>query len=726
MLKFNQKKILRTAGTAADAAAAGFSDVLRLVLRIVITVLLVAVTSGLLFMCIFAYYVKTCLATDLNITLTDYTLSLSSAIFAVAHDETGGILYDESGVPVRTQELALLESTEDRVWVDFDSIPDNLKHAAVAIEDKRFYDHKGVDWYRTAGAFVNMFLGMKNDFGGSTITQQLIKNVTEEDDVTVQRKLQEIFRALELEKTYTKEEILEWYLNVVYFGEGAYGAYMAADTYFGKDVSELTLAECASIIGITNNPSRYDPFIYRANNKERQEAILYQMYDQGYITREQYTDAVSEELAFVQGEEDVYEQQIYSYYVEVVYQDVLNDLVNKKGLSEQSAQQLLYHGGYQIYACIDPTVQAAVDEVYQNIAELPRSYRESSQQLQSGIVIIDPYTGEIKALSGGTGVKEESFGWNRATRARRPAGSSIKPLAIYGPGFDLGLITQSTLVNDSPDVTLSGTSWYPKNSGGGYSGIITIRTALINSVNTVSAQILDKLTPAVSYEYLTEKMGFLLADEDRDYAPLALGQFTNGVTVREMAQAYTALANDGVMSTARSYYLVTDADGEIVLDNRTNETVTVFKPNTARHITDMLLGAVAGGTGYEASLGGVMPAAGKTGTTTQENDRWFCGYTPYYVAAVWTGYDMPAYMYFDGNPAAQIWKRVMQKIHAPLPGAAFNEPTYWGAPTNIFGDLAARQEEEQRRREEERLAQERAAQEAQQPIGPFVPIFPNE
>ena len=672
------KKVWKGAGIATDAAAEVTGGLLRLSLRVVLTALLVLLTAGILFAVVFAYYVKTSLTTDLNIKLTDYTISLSTTVCTTA--------YDEQGEMQPGRELAVLQTTVDRIWVDYDHIPEDMEHAAVAIEDKRFYEHKGVDWYRTAGAFVNMFLGMKNEFGGSTITQQLIKNVTEKDEVTVQRKLLEIFQAMELEKTYTKQEIMEWYLNVVYFGEGSYGIQRAAHTYFGKDVEDLSLAECASIIAITNNPSRYDPFISQDNNASRRRDILYQMYDQGYIDYSQYRQAYNEELHFVRSEEDEYVQEIYPYYVEVVIDDVLHDLVSRKGLSASAAEQLLYHGGYTIYCCMDPDMQAVVDGIYTDPAALPAPYRDNGKQLQSAIVIMEPATGAVKALSGGTGSKNESFGWNRATDAQRPAGSSIKPLSVYGPAMDLGLITQSTLVNDSPDITLSGTTWYPANDGGGYSGVITIRTALMNSLNTVSAQILDKLTPAVSYEYLTDKMGFSLTASDQDYAPLGLGQFTNGVTVREMAQAYTALANDGVMAVAHTYYLVKDGDGNVVLDNRVPETRNVFGMNTARQMTDMLYAAAMYGTGYEANLG-TMPTAGKTGTTTDAYDRWFCGYTPYYVAAVWTGYDMPSYMYFYGNPAAQIWKQVMAPIHANLPAKQFEQPTYWGGPTNIFGDL---------------------------------------
>ena len=668
---------LRTAARVGDAAVTTAGDVVRLVLRILISVVLIVVCAGLLFSCIFAYYVKTSLTTDLNITLSDYSLSLSSTIWA--YDNQGG-----------TYELAVLQSDENRTWVNYEDIPKYLEHAAVAIEDKRFYEHKGVDWYRTAGAFVNMFLGMKNDFGGSTITQQLIKNITTEDEVTVQRKLVEIFRALDLEKTYTKEEIMTWYLNVVYFGEGAYGVAQAADTYFDKNVQDLTLAQCASIIGITNNPSRYSPFASAENNRKRTKTILYEMYDQGYITREDYDEAVAEvdndELHFIRGENEIYQQEIYSYYVETVIRDVLNDLQMRLGLSEDAARQLLYHGGYQIYACIDRDVQARIDRIYQDTAKLPQPYRASDQILQSGCMVLDPYTGEIKAIGGGVGEKNRNFGWNYATDAHRPAGSSIKPLASYGPAMDLGLITESTLVNDSPNITLRGTHWYPRNSGG-YDGIITIWDALVRSKNTVAAQIIDKLTPTVSFEYLTDRMGFDLIEADRDYAPLALGQFTNGVTVREMAQAYTVFPNDGWMNFARSYSLVTDANGLTVLENGVRSNY-VFSTDAARCVTEMLEAAAWYGTGYEAYLGyGKMPVAGKTGTTSDDYDRWFCGFSPYYVCAVWTGFDNPAPMYYSGNPAAKIWRRIMEDIHNGLPIVQFSDPANRGYDTGIFGKL---------------------------------------
>ena len=635
------------AARAADATV----SVAGAILRVLGTILLIVLVTGLLFLCIFAYYVKNCLSTDLDVQLSDFTVSLSSSI-----------LYEDSDG--NWQNLTNLSSTENRVWVDYADIPKDMEHAAVAIEDKRFYKHKGVDWYRTTGAFINMFLSMKNDFGGSTITQQLIKNLTKQDDITVQRKLLEIFQALEFEKSYDKEEIMEWYLNIVYFGEGCNGVYTAAETYFGKEPKDLTLAECASIIGITNNPSKYDPFISRENNKTRQETILKQMYEQGYISKEQYDEAVAQELVFVRSESEDATQTIYSYYAEAVINDVLNDLVEQKGVSRDTARTLLYSGGYQVYSCYDPSIQQAIDDVYTDLDNMPQRPSASGQQFESAIVIMDPYTGEIKGLSGGTGKKTINFGTNRATQSKRPPGSSLKPIATYGPAMELGLITQYTQVNDSPDIKLTGTSWYPKNSGGGNYGVVTIREALQRSLNTVSAQILDKLTPRASYEFLKDKLGVTsLAESDCDYAPLALGQLTHGITVREMTQAYSAFVNDGVFTYGRTYSYVKDSSGEVVLENPAR-TIVAF----------MLCNAVNSGTGGEARLTG-MPVGGKTGTTTNNCDRWFVGFTPYYVAAVWTGYDMPEYMNFSGNPAAQIWKLVMDPIHKDLPTKSFPTPT---------------------------------------------------
>ena len=716
--KKKDNRAMRIAGEAADAAALTAGGIIRLVLRVVLTALLVLITTGLLFACIFAFYIKNSVSTDLDLRLEDFALSLSSSIWYT----------DKQG---EAKELVTLHTTQNRVWVDYEDIPKYMEHALVAIEDKRFYTHKGVDWYRTAGAFAGMFLTMNNNFGGSTLTQQLIKNMTGKDEVTVQRKLLEIFQALELEKTYTKEEIVLWYLNVVYFGESCYGVQTAAQTYFGKNVWELSLAECASIVGITNNPSKYDPFgaamiedpetgISYSNrewNKRRQEIILREMYDQGYITHEEYEQAVAEELQFVRPENASYEMEIYSYYEESVINDVLSDLMEAKNVNLETARQLLYNGGYQIYACIDPDIQAVVDSVYEDLSALPQPYYASSQQLQSAIVIMEPYTGKIVAMSGGVGEKSGNFITNRATQSQRPAGSSTKPLSIYGPALEYGIITQNTLVDDAaPNTTvqLSGTSWYPRNSGNTYNGIITIREALAKSLNTVAAQILDKLTPAVSYEFMTQRLGFTsLVEADRDYAPLAMGQYTNGVTVREMCQAYCSFVNEGTFTYSRTYERVTDSRGNVILENEP-QTIQAFSANTAANMCDMLQNAVATGTGSGAYFSGVA-VAGKTGTTSNSMDRYFCGFTPYYTAACWTGYDIPEVMYFYQNPAVVIWKTIMQKIHEGLEYKGFPTPVI-GQPTDIFGDLKTEQEkrDEEERERQEAEEEERRRQEEEQ------------
>lgn len=677
----DKKSAKKAAKTAAEGTATTVGSVVRIVLKVLLTILLIFITTALLFTCIFAYYVKTNLSQNLDVTLEEMSLNLASTIYYM----------DDNGNAVEMASLS--NSGSNRIWVDGENIPDSMAKAAVAIEDKRFYEHKGVDWYRTFGAFMNMFVSMRNDFGGSTITQQLIKNLTNKDEVTVQRKLLEIFRALELERQYSKDEIMEWYLNVIYLGESCYGVGTAAQTYFGVDVWDLDLAQCASIIGITNNPSKYDPYISRSNNKERQELILTEMYDQGYITYDEYTQAMNETLVFKRAEGEEYQMKINSWYADNVIRDVIADLQVKKGVSKEIAQNMVYSGGLQIYSCYESKAQGIVDSLYLDPANFPATKSANGESLQSACVVLDPYTGAIVAMSGGIGEKTGNLIYDRSTIAQRPAGSSIKPLATYGPAIDQGLITPSTLVNDAGNIKLSGTTWFPNNAGGGHSGVVTIQTALINSLNTVSAQILDKLGVQVSYDYLTQRLGFTsLVPEDKNYAPLSLGQFTNGVTVREMAQAFDAFVNDGVFTYSRTYNYVTDSDGNMVLENDP-DTIVAFKANTAWTMTYMLNKAATYGTGSESYIGN-MPHAGKTGSSTNYQDRWFVGYTPYYVCAVWTGYDTPAYMRVSGNPSAKTWKSIMSQLNEGLPYKDFPTPTL-GAATNIFGNMEETEEEKE-------------------------------
>ena len=679
------RRARRAAAAVADTAAAGTGFALRTAAKVAITALLVFITTGMIFACIFAVYVKTCM-TGLDLTPEELASALSSTVW----------VQTDSG---QMEELEVLHSTINRIWVEHDQIPEDIEHAAVAIEDRNFYKHKGVDWWRTLGAFGNMFLSMSDTYGGSTITQQLIKNLTGKDEVTVQRKLLEMFRALEFEKKYTKQEIMGWYLNEIYLGEGCYGVGAAAREYFNKEVWQLDLAECAALIGITNNPSLYDPYIgpkSEARNKARQETILWEMYDQGYIDYDEYVSAKNEKLVFKRAVGEEMEFVPNTYYVDSLIWALTEDLAAAKGITEDAAEYLIYNRGYDIYCCMDKRIQGIIDDIYQNTGNLPQPWRNlTGQKLMSAIVVMDPKDGAILGLAGGTGVKEGSFTENYATEYTRPPGSSFKPVAVYGPAFDLGLITQYTPVNDSPNIVLSNVpNWYPRNDSGGYSGWTTIRQGIISSLNTVAAQTLNKLGLAASWDYLTNRFGFknLVRDyydpdqqrtfTDYAYAPLALGQLSYGITPLEMAQAYTAFANDGIMTFGRTYSYVWDSEGNLVLDNAPDRHVAV-KENTAWNIANILQGAVEGGTGTEARISG-QAVAGKTGTTSNKYDRYFTGFTRYYVAACWTGYRYNAVMDFYGNPAAQIWQKVMSRIHEGLSYWAFPTPTI-GQAINAFG-----------------------------------------
>jgi len=664
-LAFDKDKPIR----ASSGGGSSLRRITRSFFRILGTLLLIMITTGMLFACIFAVYVKTNLSTELDISPESFSMNLSSIIY-YKDKETG-----------EYKELSLLYSDENRKWVDYEEIPKWFEYAAVAIEDKRFYKHSGVDWYRTAGAIGNMFFGMRNTFGASTITQQLIKNLTEYDDVTVQRKLLEIFRALDFEKKYSKEQIIEWYLNRIYLGHGCSGVAAASNVYFGKELGELTIAECASIVGITNNPSAFDPYYYPESNIERQRTILFEMYDQGYINKEQYEEAINQELVFQPGDTEQTIIDDNSWYVDAVIEDVINALRVKKGISYEAAEALLYSSGYKIYSNIDMDVQAAIDEVYGDINNLPAGYYQSStQQLQSAIVITDPFTGDIVGMAGGMGEKVGNRLLNRATNMMlRPPGSTFKPLAVYSAGIEMGYFMPYTTFDDSPNIKLSGTNWYPKNDDFNNSGLVTIRYAVQRSINTVAAQIIDLIGPGKAFDFVKERFGITSMVEepdengfcDKDYAPMALGQLSYGVSVTEMASAYTAFVNNGIYTRGRTYTHVTDSEDNTILENPLESHVAISEL-TSYYMTDLMQNVVTSGSGIFAKLSG-MPTAGKTGAAGNWLDRWFVGYTPYYVGAVWSGYDVPEYM-GPSNPSAVLWKQVMQKVHEDLPYKDFSRP----------------------------------------------------
>ena len=657
-------KNTQPSGSAARRILKGFGKVFG-------TMVLVLFLTTLIFACLFALYVKNNLSAQVD-SIDGFTL-----------DQTSVIYYED---PKTGQDVVLrkLYGGANRTWVKYEDIPKNLIHACIAIEDKRFEDHQGVDWVTTLKACVKMFLG-RGEAGGSTITQQLVKNITGRDEVTVRRKLVEIFSALELEKKYTKKQIMELYLNVIALGENCEGVESASQVYFGKSVSELDLAECAALIGITNNPSIYDPYINADKNKERQVIILDQMLEQKYITQEQHDTAVAEELVLhnasgeASGDEDY-----YSYFEDQVINDVVRDLSEKTGYDQTIVRKMLMTGGYKIYSTLNPDVQAAVEEVYQNLDNIPNT--ASSQQLQSGIVIIDNKTGDVVAVAGGVGEKQGSLILNRATQSYLSPGSTIKPVSVYAPALELGLITPATVMDDTPYSFTDARHW-PKNSDSIYRGLMNINEAVGLSINTIPVKLVAQMTPEYSFEFAKEKMGLstLVSSyvnaagdtfSDVDLAPLAMGGLTKGVTVKAMAQAYATFANEGVYREARTYTKVVDSDGKVVLDN-TQQSHVAMKDMTAWYITYMLENTVESGTGTAAQIEN-MTVAGKTGTTTSDFDRWFAGYTPYYTGVVWCGYDDPEEVVLTDsstNPAIVLWQKVMEQVHDGLANKEFNKPT---------------------------------------------------
>ncbi len=681
-----------------------------LALKIIGTVLILGVIAGL----VFVSYMTTYLSETVIPEATDFAENLQ--LDAISLPQTSFIYYYDS-LTGDYHEMQKLDTAQNRVWVSYQDIPQELVYSAVAIEDKRFFDHEGVDWITTGKACLQMFLGT-GSAGGSTITQQLIKNLTGEDEVTVHRKIQEVFRALEVEKLYSKKEIMEWYLNTIFLGEGCYGVQSAARVYFAKDVSELTVAECASMISITNNPSLFDPYIRPENNRERQMIVLSQLHEQGYISKEEYDGAKAQEMVFHSNfgeDEEVYrcaecgfeggrdkfveneeekrwycpqcnaptgiapEQECYSYFTDTVYRDVLNDLMEQYGYSERVAVQKLTTGGYKIYATIDMEVQRQADKIYEDLSNVPST--ASAQQLQSAMVIVDNASGDIVAIAGGVGKKQGSLCWNYATQSRRQPGSSIKPITVYGPALDAGIINPGTVIEDSPFDEESG---WPLNDNRYYSGNVTVTRAVLASLNTVAVKILDQLGVDKGFSYAQDKFGLSTLVEskvingkdytDRSLAPLAMGALTYGVTVRDMSQAFAALANRGVFRDARTYTKVVDSDGKVVLDNHQDSHVAISE-KAAWYTTSILNNAVMNGSSYFAQIDGI-DVAGKTGTSADDTDRWFAGYTPYYSAAVWCGYDEPEEIVLtDGvghNPATHMWSLVMNELHKNKEGARFD------------------------------------------------------
>ena len=696
-----------TVGTALSVA--------KIAIGGVVTVALIAVVCCIVVAGAAAEYLEQDVIPNVSFYEEDFSLDQTSFIYYV--DKNGEI-----------QEYEKINTSTDRQWATLNEIPESLIQAAIAIEDQRFYEHQGVDWITTVKACANMFFGGSDTFGGSTITQQLIKNLTGDNSVTVQRKVEEIFRAQKYERVNDKDTIMEWYLNTVYFGKLKYGVKSAAMYYFGKDLSELTVAESASLIAITNNPSLYNPYTRPTNNRKRQENVLWAMKDQGWITEEEYREALAQEMVFTKGDEskqiftcgkegcgfkgeakdydrdrsDMDEKygpgeniyycpqcmhknefivqktsDVYSWYTEMVMDDVAHDLCIANGEEWNSSTkkaylELIKLSGYHIYACIDVEAQAIMDEIYTNLDQVPDT--KSAQQLLSAAVLIDNRTGDIVAVAGSVGEKTTYDATNHATEDDpKQTGSAMKPVAVYGPAFESGLVSPVTCLPDLP-LNYDGGTRFPNNVTRKYNVGNSVFDGIVESNNTISVHTLKTIGLEYAFNFASEKFRIdgLIRDQktesgktisDVGYAPLGLGALTFGVSVEDMANAYATFPNGGEFREARTYTKVYDSDGNLILDN-TQETEQILSEKANKYINYCLRGVVKNNSAVQLKA---TAAAGKTGTTTNSRDRWFCGYTDYYTMAVWCGYKQPEEIKVTSgtgsNPACTMWTKVMKKLH---------------------------------------------------------------
>lgn len=611
-----------------------------------------------------------------------------------AQDKTS-FIYDSEGNLITDY-----KGTEDRIMVSIDEIPEMLQNAFIAVEDARFYEHNGVDVKRIVGALVSNFTSGSTQ-GGSTITQQLIKQTVLSSEQSYKRKLQEAYLAMELETRYTKKQILESYLNTIFLGGSYYGVRVAAYGYFGKELDQLTLRECAMLAGLTRSPNYYNPRsnFYTRNTEgsntpditnNRTDYVLRQMRENGLITAQQYNAALDRSTASVleksPASTDMY---AYPHYVEYAISDVVDTFLDLNGLEDTSANRYamenkLRTGGYSVYLCLDTEIQEIVEDTLANWSDYPRlrdpsdkvyqsrnadgTYTEIEQP-QAAACVFDYRTGELKAIVGGRYKPTTRKTLNRASGMTMPVGSSIKPLTVYAPAIDLGASPASIAYNMPVPISgwkdSSGKDSWPKNyGGGGYKGPQSFRSALRNSYNTAAAQILmTYVGVSRSVEYL-HLMG--IPDKNINADPFGLALGSSGITPVQMAVAFGTIANKGVYQQPLSFSRIVDSNGNVVVDmHQQQDRHQVFKPSTAYLVVDMLKEAVQSGTGTKAKISSQV-VAGKTGTNSDSKGVFFAGMTGWYSASVWIGHDNYKALSSKatgGNAAAPLWQSFMEKIH---------------------------------------------------------------
>ncbi|MBO4293781.1 MAG: penicillin-binding protein [Clostridia bacterium] len=615
---------------------------------------------------------------DFEITKEDLVISASNSKIV---DVNGNVIADLSG-------------DEKRKIVSLDQMAPYLPKAYIAIEDERFYEHDGVDLKRTFGAIVGKLFG-KGSYGGSTITQQLVKNITKDDETSgmegIMRKIREWAKAYQVERMISKDQILELYLNILYIGgEGnLHGVELGAEYYFNKTAKDLDLAECSFLAGINSQPNYYNPYkLYNENDTEEKRAerikskcltVLGKMKELNMIENEDDYNAAVEKvkngLPFQKAASN--SGGVYSYHTDALIEQVINQVMEEKNCTREIAENYIYGSGLTIYSTVDTSIQSTMEETFGNAAKYQRT-SNSGQKSQSGMVVLDYKTGYVLGVVGGIGTKTEARGLNRATQSYRQTGSSMKPLATVAPGLQEKVIQASTVYDDAS--TLFDNTYKPVNYNY-FRGLINIREFIKTSQNIPAVKIMKELTPAKSIDYM-RKMGmnnlYKNGESDKysdENLPLSIGGLNHGVTVLDMATGYGCLANGGESITPTFYSKIEDSHGNVVMTpNQTRQ--RAISTQNAYITTSILQEPVKGGTASYCAISGIDVAA-KTGTSENEKDRWLCGYTPYYSAACWYGYDNPEYVSYRGastNPAGDLWDAVMTKIHQGKESARFTKP----------------------------------------------------
>ncbi len=632
--------------------------VLLFLLKSLLTVLLVFFVAGVLVCFNLLFYLVDLSKEPSGIDLNARSLNLSSFVY-VQDPETGEFVEYQS-----------LYGTENRVWIPYNEMPDAMKDAIVAIEDKRFFSHDGVDWLRTGSAVLNLAKG-DDSYGGSTLTQQLIKNLTDDDEVSINRKIREIIKALNVEKEYTKEEILEAYLNVVNFGGNCQGVQAASQRYFGKDIADCSIAECAAIAGITQNPSLWDPLVYPENNRERRELVLKEMRNQNKISQEEYEQALEESANMTfrdYSSEDEDEQDsgitVQNWYMDELVFDLAEDLAVYYNISENAAMDKIYSEGLKIFCAMDLDAQKIIEEEAMSID------KTNNPDLEIGMTLMG-YDGRVIATVGSSNAKDSNLLFDRATMATLQPGSSIKPVVAYPTAVERDFLHWSAAVPDNTlekwiysDGTHGPVNWYDYHHKYG----LFLMDAIEWSSNACAANALEMIGgPTVAYDHAVNRMGFehLTESGDRNaYASFSLGGMNGGVTVREMAAAYAYIGNGGRYYEPYTYYYVTDRNDNIIIDNRDNSYIQAYSTETASIMNRILnynVNNCAHTSAWLANVSG-WEIAGKTGTTNSDRDSWFCGASPYATLAVWTGFDDPQRISYPGTTvAADTFSDVMSR-----------------------------------------------------------------